>query len=70
MGHLTPKPLDLIERIIKASSKEGDLVIDCFVGSGTTAVAAKRLKRNFLCSDMNKNYVKLAEHNLKLYGNY
>lgn len=70
MGHLTPKPLDLIERIIKASSKEGDLVIDCFVGSGTTAVAAKRLNRNFLCSDMDKNYVKLAEHNLKLYGNY
>ena len=70
MGHLTPKPLELIERIIKASSRKNDLVIDCFVGSGTTAVAAKRLKRNFLCSDIDKNYVKLAEHNLILYGNY
>lgn len=69
MGHLTPKPLDLIERIIKASSKEGDLVLDCFVGSGTTAVAAKKLKRKFLCSDKDKNYVKLADKNLKLYGN-
>lgn len=69
MGHLTPKPLDLIERIIKASSKKGDLVLDCFVGSGTTAVAAQRLERNFLCSDNDKNYIKLAEKNLKLYGN-
>lgn len=69
MGHLTPKPLDLIERIIKASSKKGDLVLDCFVGSGATAIAAKRLNRNFLCSDNDKNYVKLAEKNLKLYGN-
>jgi len=69
MGHITPKPLDLVERIIKASSKEGDLVLDCFVGSGTTAVAAKKLGRNFLCSDKDKNYVKLAKKNLKLYGN-
>lgn len=69
MGHLTPKPLDLIERIIKASSAAGDLVLDCFVGSGTTAVAAKKLKRSFLSSDNNKRYVKLAEKNLKLYGN-
>ena len=69
MGHLTPKPLDLVERIVKASSKEGDLVLDCFVGSGTTAVAAKRLKRNFLCSDNKKKYVELSEKNLKLYGN-
>ncbi len=68
MGHLTPKPLDLVERIIKASSKEGDLVLDCFVGSGTTALASKRLNRNFICSDKSKEYVKLAERNIKLYG--
>lgn len=69
MGHLTPKPLDLIERIIKASSKKGDLVLDCFVGSGTTAVASKKLGRNFVCSDIDKDYVKLSEKNLKIYGN-
>ncbi|MDD5639274.1 MAG: site-specific DNA-methyltransferase [Candidatus Pacebacteria bacterium] len=69
MGHLTPKPLDLIERIIKASSKKGDLVLDCFVGSGTTAVASKKLGRNFVCSDIDKDYVKLSEKNLKTYGN-
>jgi len=47
MPHITPKPLELVERIIKASSNAGDLVLDCFVGSGTTAIAAKKLKRNF-----------------------
>lgn len=69
MGHLTPKPLDLVERIIKASSKKGDLILDCFVGSGTTAIAAKKLKRNFLCSDRDKIYVNLAKKNLEKYGN-
>lgn len=68
MEHLTPKPLDLIERIIKASSKKGDLILDCFVGSGTTAVASKILGRNFLCSDIDKNYVKLSNKNLDLYA--
>ena len=51
MGHLTPKPLEMIERIVKASSNKGDIVLDCFVGSGTTAVAAKKLKRDFLVCD-------------------
>jgi len=65
MPHLTPKPMEMIERIIKASSRKGDLVLDCFVGSGTTAVAAKKLGRNFLCCDSDKNYVELARQNLK-----
>ena len=69
MSHITPKPLELVERIIKASSNVGDLVLDCFVGSGITAMAAKKLKRNFICSDNNKNYVKLAKRNLIKYGN-
>lgn len=69
MPHITPKPLELIERIIKASSNPGDLILDCFVGSGTTAVVAKKTKRNYICSDNNKNYVNLAKKNLKLYGN-
>lgn len=68
MPHITPKPMELIERIIKASSNRGDLILDCFVGSGTTAVAAKKLGRNFICSDKNKNYVNLAKMNLKKYG--
>jgi site-specific DNA-methyltransferase (adenine-specific) len=68
MPHITPKPLELIERIVKASSNPGDFVLDCFVGSGTTAVAAKKLKRNYICSDNNKKYVSLAKKNLKKYA--
>ena len=60
MGHATPKPLDMIERIICASSEEGDVIFDCFVGSGTTALASKVLGRNFLCADSNKEFVELA----------
>ena len=66
MEHLTPKPIDLIERIIKASSNKGDLILDCFVGSGTTAVVAKNLKRNFICSDKSKKYYNLTKKNLKI----
>ena len=60
MEHVTPKPLELVERIIEASSNEGDLVVDFFVGSGTTAVASKTLGRNFICSDKSKEYVAIA----------
>ncbi len=67
MGHLTPKPFDLVERIIKASSNKGDLILDCFVGSGTTAFVAKRLGRNFICTDKDKKYVALAKKNLEKY---
>lgn len=67
MGHLTPKPFDLVERIIKASSNKGDLVLDCFVGSGTTAFVAKSLGRNFICTDKDKKYVALAKKNLEKY---
>lgn len=65
MEHATPKPLELVERIITASSNENDLVLDCFVGIGTTAVAAKKLNRNFLCCDLEKDYVEVAKERLK-----
>lgn len=67
MEHLTPKPFDLVERIIKASSKKGDIVLDCFVGSGATAFVAKSLGRNFICADKDKKYVELAKKNLQKY---
>lgn len=64
MPHATTKPLEMIERIVRASSNVEDLVMDCFVGSGTTALAAKKLKRNFICADANAYYVKIARANL------
>lgn len=54
------KPIKLIERIIKASSKEGDLVLDPFAGVGTTFVVCKELKRNFIGFEINPNYVEIC----------
>ena len=63
-AHATQKPEALIERFILASSAPGDLVVDPFVGSGTTAVVAARLGRRFLCGDADPGYVGLARERL------
>ena len=51
-GYATQKPLELYERIIRASSNEGDVVLDIFAGCATTAVAAERLGRQWIACDM------------------
>lgn len=53
-GYRTQKPEALLERIISTSSKPGDLVLDCFAGSGTTAVVAERLGRRWIASDLGR----------------
>lgn len=53
LGYPTQKPETLIERIIKASSNPGDLVFDCFMGSGTTQAVAMKLGRRFIGADIN-----------------
>ena len=63
--HPTEKPIKLFEYLIKVSSNEGDLVVDPCVGSGTTAVAAKKLGRIFLVGDISDEYCKLTEKRLK-----
>ena len=63
--HKTVKPTDMIERIVKASSNEDDLVLDCFVGSGTTALVCKKLKRNFIGCDNNSDYINTFQHLLE-----
>jgi len=50
----TQKPTALLERIIKASSNESDLVLDCFAGSGTTAVVAEKLNRRWIACDLSR----------------
>lgn len=52
-GYPTQKPEELLERIIKASTKEGGLVFDCFMGSGTTQAVAMKLGRRFIGADIN-----------------
>lgn len=56
-NHPTPKPKEMIERMIKASSKDGDLVLDLFSGTGTTSIIAKQLGRKFIGCEINENYV-------------
>jgi DNA modification methylase len=58
--HPTQKPEALIERIILASSNEGDRVLDLFSGSGTTSVVAKKLGRKFIGIEMNPDFVRLG----------
>lgn len=54
VGYQTQKPLALLERILRLSSNEGDLVLDCVAGSGTTAVAAERLGRRWIVADIGR----------------
>lgn len=53
MDYPTQKPEKLLERIIKASSKKGDIIFDCFMGSGTTQAVAMKLGRRFIGADIN-----------------
>jgi len=57
----TQKPKKLIERIIKASSNEGDIVADFFCGSGTTGVVAKELGRDYILCDINPKAIEISE---------
>ncbi len=54
LGYPTQKPEPLLERIIKASSNENDLVLDCFSGSGTTAAVAEKLNRRWIACDLGR----------------
>jgi site-specific DNA-methyltransferase (adenine-specific) len=64
-GYPTQKPERLLERIIAASSNEGDLVADFFCGSGTTGVVAKRLGRRYLLVDDNPEAVRITTSRLQ-----
>lgn len=65
LPHLTQKPIKIIKRIIQTSTKKRDLVLDCFMGSGTTALACKELGRDFIGCDSSKKYVDLANERLQ-----
>jgi site-specific DNA-methyltransferase (adenine-specific) len=62
--HPTQKPLEIIERMVKASCPVGGVVLDPFLGSGTTAVAAHRLKRHFVAFEINPEYCQVAQRRL------
>jgi site-specific DNA-methyltransferase (adenine-specific) len=59
-----PFPLELVSNCILSCTDEGDVVYDPFMGSGTTAVAAKELKRNYIGSEISEEYVNLANRRI------
>lgn len=63
--HPTQKPLEIVERMIKASCPPGGMVLDPFMGSGTTAVAARRCGRDFTGFELNPEYCRLIEERLE-----
>jgi DNA modification methylase len=62
--HKTQKPLKVCIPFIEISSNENDLVLDPFMGSGSTAVAAKMLKRNFVGFELNAEFCNIANQRL------
>lgn len=67
-GHPSQKPLDLITKLIACSTDEGDIVLDPFIGSGTTAVAAANMARNWIGIDNNPEYIEIAKKRLDEIG--
>lgn len=66
--HPTQKPEKLIAKLILASSNKGDVILDPFVGSGTTSVTAKKLGRNYIGIEREKEYAAICEKRLELAG--
>lgn len=65
LGYPTQKPEALLERIIKASSNEGDIILDAFMGTGTALAVAKKLGRQYTGIDNNPDTIKIVKNRLK-----
>ena len=63
--HITQKPLDFIQKLVSNSSKDGDIVLDCFMGSGTTGVACKNLNRDFIGIEKDAGYYEIAKQRIE-----
>lgn len=61
MVHPTEKPIDMLERLVRDASDQGDTILDPFMGSGTTGVAAKNLNRSFIGIELDRDYFNIAE---------
>lgn len=66
-AHPTQKPLEILKWIIKSSSKEGNTILDCFMGSGSTAIAAIELKRNYIGCEINQEFYKVCSDRINKY---
>src|SRR3990172_5280036 len=68
LGYPTQKPVALLERIVKASSNPGDLVLDAFCGCGTTMEAAERLGRRWIGIDISHTAIRVVQNRLRKIG--
>ena len=64
-GHITPKPVAMLENILRHSSNEGDTVLDCFMGSGSTGVACVNTNRNFIGIELDEGYYNIAQKRIE-----
>ena len=64
-GHITPKPVPILEYLIKTSSNEGMTVLDCFMGSGSTGVACINTNRNFIGIELDEKYFEIAKNRIE-----
>lgn len=63
--HPTQKPISIIQYLLNRSSNKNNIVLDCFSGSGTTAVVCQKMKRNFICIEKDKDYYEKSVERLK-----
>lgn len=68
INHPSPKRVSIVQQILKNISNENDLVLDCFSGSGTTAIACSELKRRFICIEKDKEYWQKSIERLENYN--
>ncbi len=68
-GHITPKPLDVLKNIILHCTDPGDVVLDCFGGSGSTALAALHTDRKFILIEKEEKYVDIINNRIDEYLN-
>ncbi|MDO8550715.1 MAG: site-specific DNA-methyltransferase, partial [Ignavibacteria bacterium] len=69
IGHPAPFPEELPNRLIKLYSFKGDVILDPFLGSGTTSLSAAKNERNYIGYDTNEKYVELADRRVSEYKN-
>lgn len=65
VGHVTPKPISLLLYLIKTSSNENDIVLDCFMGSGSTGVACMLTNRKFIGIELDEKYFEIAKDRIE-----
>ena len=65
MVHSTEKPIELLEKFINMSTNKSDLILDCFLGSGTTGVACANTNRRFIGIELDENYFNIAKERIE-----